>query len=236
MSSTQTFLDACNAALKRAGVIQGSTGAITSFTSSAHQREVDTTIQVFNEAMQEVLGLGMFSGEVASATVVGVLNTREYDLPSDFVRVAGERPELRIMRSATGSRYIYEYPGGYSQMYVDQLTATDFTGTPGAWTINPVTQKIRFDTENDDSQTATATWNFLYEKQVRFTSTSTATGDVFPFGDVVVDALVPVVAETLNRIIKKDPYDPVQFKKNLANAILTASQSKSRKRWGLRYG
>ena len=154
-------------------------------------------------------------------------------MPSDFQRMAGRTYETRVLRGATKQLTLYEYEGGYDQMYADQPMATQFGGAPARWTINPVTNQIRFDTENSSSNQATGTYNFLYEKSVRYTSTSTATGDTFPFGDVVVDALVPVVAESHDAIMKGS-FDGLTFRKSLARAASLIGQTQPMTRWGVR--
>lgn len=233
MASSQTFLDAVNAVLSRNGVLQGATGALTSFTDSARQRQIDVAIQCWNEGIQHLLNMGLMPGETASATMIlSATGQREYDKPSDYIRPAGTRPETRIWRAATQSYFLQEYPGGYEQMIVDQITATGFTGRPVRWTINPTTDKFRIDTDS----TVTDTYNLLYEKRIRFTSTSTATSNTFPFDDLVVDALVPVVAEFHGSVIKGEPMDAATFKLNLSRAASMVAQIQPSKRYGIRYG
>jgi len=243
--STVHFIDALNSVLKRNGIIQGATGDITTLTATAgssntaHAREISTAIDVLNEGIHHVYDLGLFPMETSTATIVGVSGTREYSKPSDYVRMAGTRPATRVFRGATNNFTLSEYPGGYEQMLVDQLTATDYTGTPRYFAENTTSGDWRFDTENDDTQTATSTWRLLYEKSLRYTTTSsttsTATGaaDNFPFSDEVVDAMVPVWAEFHQQAMKKE-VDPGKFKNAVARAVRKLRQDQPMERYGKR--
>ena len=242
MPATITFLQGVNSVLKRVGVVQGSTGdltslsATTSSSNTARARDISTVIDLWNEAIQHVYDLAPFNGEIASATFSGVANQREYSLPSDFERMAGDSYQVRIVKAATAQLTLTEYRGGYQQMYADQLSATNFGGAPSQWVINPVSGSLRFDTENSATQTATSTWNFLYEKRVStFTSTSTATSDVFPFSNSTVQALIPVVAQFYNAEMK-ETFDRRQFQISVARAVRFLTQSQPSQRYGMRYG
>lgn len=242
MASTITFLEAVNSVLKRVGVLQGSTGDLTVLTATsgasntARARDISTTIDLWNEAIQHVYDLAPFAGEVASATFSGVANTREYSLPDDFERMAGDSYDLRIVKAATAQLTLTEYRGGYQQMYADQISATQYSGAPSQWAINPVSGKLRFDTENTATNTATASWNFLYEKRVStFTSTSTATTAVFPFSNSTVQALIPVVAQFYNAEMK-DKFDRRKFQISVSRAVKFLTQTQPSARYGVRYG
>ena len=233
MASSQTFLDAVNAVLKRTGVLQGATGVLTTLSDSARQRQIDVTIQSWGEAIQHLLNMGMVPGETASATVIfSGTGEREFSKPSDYVRPAGTMPGTRVWRAATAEYVVSEYEGGYEAMIGSQLTPANWTGRPNGWTINPTTDKFRFDT----TCTTTDTLNLLYEKRIRFTSTSTATSDTFPFDDLVVDGLVPVVAEFMMAAVKGDPLDASVYKLNLSRAASLAMQRQPNRGYGIRYG
>ena len=210
VQSTTTFLEAVNDVAARTGVLQGATGAFTSLSSlSAKQRDADTILQLWNETVDHLYDFGVFSGEIATATMTGASDTREYSLPTDFERLAGNRKDgTDVFRGATNEMVLVPYDHmqddlGYHRMLVDQLTATNWTGSPISYAINPSANTWRLNTENDDSNTATSLWNILYEKKLGFTSTSTATTDVFPFSDSVVRAMVPVVTQGYNKIFKE---------------------------------
>src|SRR5216683_1546313 len=52
-----TFLTAINNSLKRVQVIQGATGALTTFTAPAIQTDVDVMIMAWNEVIQDIATL-----------------------------------------------------------------------------------------------------------------------------------------------------------------------------------
>jgi len=244
-SSTIHFIDALNSVLKRNGIIQGATGDITSMTATAgssntsHAREISTGIDVMNEGIHHVFDMGVFPRETSTATIVGVSGTREYSPPSDYIRMAGLDHQTRVFRGATNERVLHEYPGGYQQMLVDQLTATNFGGTPTLFAVNSSSGDWRLNTENDDTNTATSTYRMLYEKSLRYTTTmsttSTATGgtDNFPFADEIVDAMVPVWAEFHNQAMKKE-VDSSKFKIAVARAVRKLRQDQPRPGRGTR--
>lgn len=241
VQSTTTFLEAVNLVAKRVGVIQGATGDFTSLSSlSSRQRDADTLIQLWNETMLQQYDFGVFAGEIATATLTGVSGTREYAMPTDFERFAGNHVDgTDIFRGATNQMRLRPYDhtdedSGYQKMLRDQLIATDWSGTPIAFAVNPVTWSWRLNTENDDSNTATSTWNILYEKRLEFTATSVATTDVFPFSDGVVDSLVPVVAQNYDKIFK-DKFDPVEFRMSGSRAARRLAGKQVRPKWGIRY-
>ncbi len=99
------FLQAVNATLKRTRTIQGdagelatstvtttATGAVATdaFTDSGRQVQIDLAIQLWQEALHAMYDLSLLGDEGASATVNLASGQREYDLPSDFERMAGK--------------------------------------------------------------------------------------------------------------------------------------------------
>lgn len=230
---TITFLQAINATLKRTRVIQGDAGELTTFTDSGRQVQVDLAIQVWQEAAHELFGLGLLPNEAATATIGLVTAQREYSMPSDFERIAGESREERVFRGATTNLILTEYPGGYARMLVDQPNATDFTGDPLHWAISPVDgTKIRFDREPTADQNGD-TYNMLYEKRIALTATMAT--ETLPFSDTVADALVPVVAEGWNRIQKKE-FDSGLFRTSISRAARMVTRNQPRVRYGFRSG
>lgn len=210
------FLQGVNAVLKRVGEIAGdseelatstvtstSTGLVATdaFVDSRRQHKIDIIIQLWNEAAHEVFRMGAFAQETASATMTLVADQREYDLPSDFEKLAGSQYRTRAMRGVTNGIIVYEYPGGYEQMLVDQPTASDYRGDPSFYAISPVQSKIRLSATPDTAQ-AGQTYNYLYHKRVSLTSTMATS--TLPFSDSVADSLVPVVVEGYNRVMKKE--------------------------------
>ena len=242
------FLQFVNSVLRRTRVIQGDAGelatstvtstatglvATDAFTDSGRQTQIDLAIQVSQEAMHHLYSFGLMGNEAASATLTLADGTREYSMPSDFERFAGESREVRVFRGATTNLILTEYPGGYSQMLVDQPNATDYAGDPNHWAISPVdSTKVRIDREPTSDQDGDV-YNALYEKRLALTSTMAT--ETLPFSDTVADALVPVVAEGWNRIHKKE-FDAGLFRSSVILAVETVTRNQSRIRYGLRRG
>lgn len=241
------FLQAVNATLRRVGEIAGdsqelATSTVTStatglvatdaFTDSRRQHKIDTIIQLWNEATHQIYSLNLAARVAATATLTLVADQREYDLPSDFERMAGKDQTAQIVRGATTGLLVGEYPGGYAQLLVDRQLATDYTGDPQYWAISPVASKISFDNYPTSDQ-AGQTYNFLYEKRLALTSTMAT--DTLPFSDTVADALVPVVSEAYNRVMKKD-LDQGFLTTSLTRSLDFLRQKPRRSRYGVRRG
>lgn len=239
------FLQAVNATLKRVRVIQGDDGELATstvfstatgliatgaFEDSGRQLQIDLMIQVWNEAIHEVYNLGIFASGVSTATISLQADTREYAVPGDFERFAGNDRDERVMRGATTGLIIREYPGGYARMLADQPVASDYKGQPEHWARSPESGNIRFDRdpttgEQDDL------YNFLYHK--RISRTSTMATDTMPFSDTVADALVPVVAEGWKAVMQ-DKFSSNVFRASLARSLQTLTASSPRVRYGKR--
>lgn len=235
------FLQAVNATLKRTRTIQGDAGELATstvtstatgliatgaFTDSGRQVQIDLAIQLWQEAEHLLYAHGLFPNEAATATIsLATDGTREYSMPSDFERFPDDNG---VFRAVTAGLIITEYPGGYSQMLRDQVTASDYTGDPNHFAVSPVDGSIRFDRGFGRALTL----NALYEK--RLTLTSTMATETLPFPDTVADALVPVVAEAHNRIMKKE-FDSAQFEGSLVRAVMGVRRTGRKSRYGIRY-
>lgn len=224
-----TFLQAVNATLKRNGLIAGDSGSLSSFTDSARQTEIDVTIQVWNEAMHRLYARYAFQGEVKEGTVTLATDTREYAVPSDFERMAGETYETRVMVNTEG-HILYEYKGGYLQMYADQPDPSDFTGQPSYWALNLTNNKFRMNTTPQSGENGDA-YTFLYEKRISMSATT----DTFPFDDTIVDSLMPVVAAVTKLSRNGDVSEEAWAAQGFKDAVKLIAQSKRRSAYGLRY-
>ena len=235
------FLDAVNETLKRVGSIQGDAGELVTgtgtddeFTDSSRQRDIDLAIQIWQESLHELLSLGLFANEASTATITLVAGQREYTMATDkvFERFAGKTERTQVLRGATTGLIVRPYPGGYDQMLVDQPVATDFIGDPNHYAISPVNGDIRLDRE-PTTDNAGDTYNALIETVQALTSTMAT--ETFLWTDTVTTALIPVVAETWLRTMKKE-FDAAQFTRSLTRAASIASKKQRRTRWGLRLG
>ena len=243
---TVTFLEAVNKSLKRVRVVAGDAGELATstvtstatgliatgaFTDSGRQVQIDLMIQVWNESQHILYDLDLLSPEAASATLVLVQDTREYDMPDDFERFAGKNRSERVFRAATTVWHLTEYPGGYPAMLRDQNVATDWIGQPKHYALSPsVRGRIRID-RDPDATVAGRSYNALYEKRLALTSTMAT--EALIFSDTVADALVPVTAETWQRIMKKE-FELNTFRSNVARAGRGLTQTQPKARGGFR--
>lgn len=241
-------MDAVSDVLQRTTVIQGDQGrlvtstitstatglvATDAFTVSPIQAQIDLAKQCWRETIYQVMELGLFYPEAATATLTLILAQREYACPTDFEQVAGEDNDTRVIRGATNRWILYEYPGGYMKMMADQRVASDWQGTPMHWALSPAnnaTPQIRLDRE-PNSQTVGWTYNYMYQRRIDMRN-ATATS-AMPFSDTAIDLLVPVVAEYWNRC-RKGTMAPDILKSNLVAALSFVRQKPRSERWGPR--
>lgn len=234
-----TFIELVDDSLRRVGVLQTATDNLALGTGTASelfeadsniQHSVDIMLQVWRETTHEIYSLGLVPNLMATATIILIADTRQYTLPGDFERIAGDTPEARVMRGATTAFILKEYPGGYLKMLSDQPVATDWTGDPERWAISPENEELRIDREPTSDQ-AGDIYNIAYERRIDLTSTmATAT---MPFTDTVAYALLPVVTETWSRAKDKE-FDAALFRTNLTRALTTIRRNQRKTRWGKR--
>ena len=140
----------------------------------------------------------------------------------------GKTYRTRCLVNATNNHRLYEYPGGFDQLFSDQPDPTDFTGQPRHFVFNPIVNEFRIDTmptsgENGDE------YKFLFEKRISLTLPA----DTFPFSDTVVDGLVPVVAELTRLTRQKKSVDPLSANAGFNRALATIMQKKKRTAYGM---
>lgn len=237
-----TVLDVVNKSLKRVGIITGESGELTTstqstatgldpspFVDSERQHYIDVMLQTWQEAVHEIYFGGMLPLEVSTATLTLASGEREYDLPTDFDRMAGDSYYARALRGVTNGVILFQYPGGYAQMLADQPVATDWVGDPQAWALSPNGDKIRLDRDGPTGTDNTDTYNFLYEKRVAFTSTMAT--ESLPFSDSVADSMVPVVAEFWGRALNNE-FDAAMFTTSISRAIGVARRTQPQSHYG----
>jgi len=201
-----TFLQAVNATAKRVKLIQGSAGEFASFTDSARQTELDFLLVSWNDVIDTLYNMGHLQGELAESSFTLVTGTREYDLASDFIQMAGDPVD------PTNENTLTHYPGGYRQMRLDQRDSTDYSGRPRRWARNETNGKIRVDSTPTASENGDV-YTYLYDKRINLTAIT----DTFPFSDDVVDALQAAVSQTWQRE-RRGQFDEAAYLTGLANA------------------
>lgn len=230
-----TALQAVNALFKRTGVVAGDAGAITSFTDTTKQREIDVALQAWNEVIDEAYSSGQFKGEVdeGSITLVddsGNTARTEYSLASDFEKFV-EAPGYNspvLVNAAKGYR-LFEYPGGYPKMFADQADPTDYTGQPNYFVINPDSGSLRPDTHPESGEEGDV-YKYLYEKRLNISSTT----DTFPFSDDAVDAMLSPVAELWRVIINREAREGNYARAAFVRGLKVMQQGQVRRFYGRR--
>src|SRR3990167_4966403 len=139
----KTLLNGVNEVLKRAKLIQGDAGALTSLTDSARQLWVDTIIQCWNEVVGE---LYRETGTpvptmIAEGTITLATNDRDYALAGG----AGNDVLYFPLVDETNGQYIYEYSGGWMKLRQDQAIPADYTGLPNYGAIDPTDGELYLD-------------------------------------------------------------------------------------------
>lgn len=223
MASTITFLQFINNVLNRVGEIQSGSTELTSFTDAARQFKVDLAKMAAQDVVDHVLGFGDFADEVKEGSITLVADQREYSLPVDFLRFAGD-----IFADQTNGLTLGPYPGGYQAMFADQPDPSDFKGTPRRWAMNPATNKIRVDF-TPQSGDAGNIYKFNYAKDIVLSATT----DTFPFPDKAVRALEPAAAELYRRASPSPKsFDQAIFANAISRALRIIRQTADTNRYG----
>lgn len=225
-----SFLTAVNNSLKRVGVIQGSTGSLTSFTNSAFQVDIDVMIMSWNETLQEIAALPILvPGFADQGTYNLVLGQKEYALP---VGASGAQLEtVKLITNVTFRWALDEYEGGYDQMVRDQPDPSLFQGNPMKWCINPGNNKIRYDFTPNSQVFFGGAVKHNIDGAIRISLQNPA--DTFTVSDTVVDQLVRPVAMVFARERKKGDWSREAFLSALTTAVSYAGKQQPRSQYGV---
>ena len=222
----KTYLVAVNDTLRRVGVIAGDASELTTFTDTQRQREVDIVLQVWNEIVHELYDLGSLQGEVADGSITLVTDTDNYAVPTDFEQMAGDTYKTRVMVKSDGGR-LFEYPGGYRQMFIDQPDRADFTEASSYWAFNLTNNTFRLDKRPTSAENGDV-FNFVFDKRINLSTIS----DTMPFSDTVTEALQSVVAEIFRIDMHGETRDPISSIAGFKRAASLITQKKRRRRYG----
>lgn len=217
---SKTLLNGVNDLLDRVGILDAN-GELSSLTNQGKQLFIDLAVQVWNETVDDACNMmGVpHIGETGSSTITLVTDTREYDLPSDLIQIRWP------LVDQTNGQYIWEYPGGYQQMRIDQFIPGDWAGLPYSATINPTTGKLRMERAPTSAENGNA-YDLLYDKDLVMDAAS----DTFPFSDATYRAMLPVVTEAWERR-KRNDFDLEEHRKQLSRALLFSNKTNRRTHW-----
>ena len=187
----KTLLEGVNKVLQRTGV---TTADLTTLTDATIQRDINLTVDNWNEATQELYTITniSFPKERKTFNLTLVLDEREYDGDGNEISTDVEEIIYPGINEFNGNR-VWQYPGGFEQMRKVQIIPSQWIGLPYFAALNPETGLLRLDRAPDqrtiDAQSPNITYKFPYDKRLSLTQAI----DNFPFSDTVFDALVPVV-------------------------------------------
>lgn len=219
----KTLLDGVNESLRRLNKISGDAGALASLTDSPRQVWIDTAVQAWNEATEELFSAsGMaLPNEVAESTITLVTDDRDYALASDLVQLRWP------LQDRTNGQYIRAYPGGYAALIAAQPVPANFTGLAQFAAIRPTDGQLYLDAIPTATENG-AVYTYLYDKDVSMSSAS----DAMPFSDAVFRALVPAVAE-LMAINHKREFNGDLFRSSMGRAARLLTQQQPRTHYGV---
>lgn len=185
----KTLLNAVNEIFKRASLVAGDAGVLTTLTDSARQHWIDKAVQVVNEGNDDLYstsGTPIPNGQ-AESTITLVTGTRAYSLAAGAVR-------LRFpLIDKTNSQFIAEYPGGYNAILLSDPEQDD-TGLPHYGAVRPTDGYLHLDrapTSADNGKVYT----YQYDKDIGMSLAA----DTVPYKDAVFRAMVPVWVQLFKR-------------------------------------
>ncbi len=222
-TSNKTLLDGVNEVMKRAKLIQGDSGALTSLTDSARQVWIDNIVQIWNEIMEQLYATSdtPMPTELAEDTITLVTSDRDYQLDT-FNQLY-----FPFNNETTGQK-IYEYPGSYLDLVNIQSIPANYTGQPHYGVIRPTDKHFYLDaipTSNENGDI----YKYRYDKDI---SLSTAAAS-FPFDNSVFRALVPAVKQVFFLNDKRE-FNQGEFNISMGRASALLNPNKQRTTWGKR--
>lgn len=217
----KTLLNGVNEVLKRAKLIQGDSGALTTLSDSPRQVWIDNAVQAWNEIIEELYTISgkPLPKQLAESTITLVTDDRDYALQSDLTVL--HWPFL----DETNGQYIYEHTGGYLSLVASQPIPADFTGLPLTAAIRPTDGELYLDripTANENG----LVYKYRYDKDISLS----AAADTFPFTDATFRALVPAVTEVFNLYHRREFAEGV-YKKSLGVGSRLLTQIQPRDSW-----
>lgn len=214
---SKTLLDGVNETLKRVNIIAGNQNLFTSLTNSSFQHNIDVTVQVINEGIDELYSTTGKSqpGQSGENTIALVMGQREYSLASDFVTMKWP------MTDRTNTQYLFEWEGSYEDFLLLDPQQV-YTGLPIWGMISPITSKLRVDRAPD----STSSGRSYYYEYERNTALANAT-DAMPFNDATFRAMVPAWVQLYKREMRNE-FDQPLYQAGLGRASRFMTEEKMR--------
>jgi hypothetical protein len=221
---SHTLLDAVNETLKRVNVIAGNAGLLSSLTSSSLQHNIDISIQVINEGIDELFQSSNKSLplEQKEATITLATGVREYALASDLITL------MWPMIDRVNTQYLWYYDEGYNNLLLlDPQQA--YTGLPIWGVISPITGLLRVD-RAPDAQSNGKTYFYEYERNLALAVVT----DTVPFNDATFRAMVPCWVQLYKREMRNE-FDQALFQQSIGRASRFVTEEKMREHYSPRW-
>lgn len=233
-----TFLGAVNRILRNNTVIAHDDDDLTSFSDIQHKSASWLAREAVQGTLTDLAAHKMLPLEEAVGTITLSQSTRVYNLASDFVRFAGERPFFLELDGSGNSanRVVNAYPGGRDTLRREVLDYKSQEGTPN-WFYHPTssTKQVAF-YHIPDSNYDSVQLEYEYEKSVY----PTAEGDTLPFvNDEESDAFMRMASRYFQFLFAKVPIDDLEkdvvYKASKAALLNLLKDKYPNSSWGFDY-
>ena len=178
-----TFLEAVNRVLRNNTILSGDDDDINTFSDLQHKATVIMAKQAIQATITILSSHRMLPVEETDATLTTVASQRVYDFPSDFIRMAGEKPFMLEVDASdvAQNRVIYEYPGGKERLEREVLNYREQEGTEHHFyfPLQSTGKKVALYQVPD----AVRYYRYTYEKSVY----PTTEADTLPFANTQED-------------------------------------------------
>lgn len=205
----KTLLDAVNDLLTNTRHISGTDGKLTSLTDAPRQVWIDGAVISIRDTVQEAYGHSRepLPKVMRTADIVLEADRRTYPLENEVIKLVWP------LRDETNGEVILEHPRGYFGILEEQLEPAQFTGLPYQAALEPYRREIYMD------RIPTATYaGRIYKARYQTRLTFGASGDVFPFNDDAVDAMVQSATERFRRRFQ-NAFDEGNYAEGMARAV-----------------
>jgi len=211
------LLDAVNQILLRVNVNAGNASALTSLTDSSRQHNIDVSVQVINEGMDELYTACNKSlpNEQTEATITLATGLREYALAADLITL------MWPFIDRTNAQYLYEFGEGYNRLLFLDPQQTS-VGLPIWGVISPINGKLRVDRACDAASNGRV-YTYEYEKNLALVNAT----DPVPFTDATFRAMVPAWVQLYKREMRNE-FDQALFAQSIGRASRLVTEQKAR--------
>lgn len=217
----RTLLNGVNEVLKQLGYIKGNSGELVSLTDAQRQTSIDQVIQAWNRLLIELYDASdvALPNELAESTITLVTDDRDYTLASDLIQIRWP------LVDQTSGQKLYEYNGGYQQIFKDQSQPANYTGQASFAAIRGTDGLLYLDRIPTSSENGDV-YTYQYDKDI----TMSLAADTYPFADAVFEVLISACTELVSRY-KKRSYDAGEYNKSIGLAVGMMTKNQQRSSW-----